>query len=127
DIVAVHKGNPVIIVDQQRKVLKGNIPLSTQRAASYFGNRAELSNFKTENLQLVSAMREEDATNAAPEATIGGYMELTATVTAAQHLTECYFALIPFDARFAEGLSETPNAEIRVQQLPDLKKDVPTA
>jgi TonB family protein len=122
-VVAVEKDVPVILVEGRRKVLRGNPPLSTERLAGYRGLRASLKGIRTSGVQVVSAMSELDAEEAAtkPAATLGGYVEFTATVTADQDLADCYLALFAVDDTFMQGASDRPNAQIRVRQIKDLR------
>jgi len=122
-VVAVEKEEPVILLDGRRKTLRGNIPLSTERLPRYAGPRAAITSVKIEGVQVVTAMSEMAAAEAAisPRGTLGGYVEFTGTITAAQDLSDCYLALFAIDDDFMRGIAGQPNAQIRVRQLPDLR------
>jgi hypothetical protein len=122
-VVAVEKSEPVVLVNGTKKVLHGNIPLSTERAPRFAGPRAALEIKKVEILQLVSASSELAVEEAAssPRATLGGYVEFAATVTAAQDLADCYVVLFAFDEGFLDGGTDRPNAQIRIRQIPNLR------
>lgn len=122
-VVAVEKEEPVILVEGRRKTLRGNIPLSTERLPRYAGAKAAITSVKIEGVQVVTAMTEFSAAEAAasPRGTLGGYVEFTGTITAEQDLADCYLALFAIDDDFIRGISDRPNAQIRVRQLPDLR------
>lgn len=122
-VVAVEKEEPVILLDGRKKTLRGNIPLSTERLPRYAGSKAAITSVKIEGVQVVSAMTEFSAAEAAasPRGTLGGFVEFTGTITAMQDLSDCYLALFAIDDDFMRGISDRPNAQIRVRQLPDLR------
>lgn len=127
-VVAVEKEDPVILVDGKRKRLRGNIPLSTRRELSYAGRRAEISGEKAEVLRVLATSSEygAEAAKNTDGATVGGYVQYEATITAQQDLTDCFVALIGVDDDFLEGRSNQPNSQIRVRQIPDLRAQAPT-
>ena len=122
-VVAVETEEPVILVDGRKKILRGNIPLSTERLAGYRGTTAGITGVKISGVQIVSAMSEFGAEEAAsrPRATLGGFVEFAATITAGQDLSDCYLALFAIDDDFMLGASDRPNAQVRVRQISDLK------
>lgn len=122
-VVAVEKEDPVIILDGRRKPLRGNIPLSTERLPRFAGSKAAITSVRIEGVQVVSAMSDFSAAEAAasPRGTLGGFVEFTGTITATQDLADCYLALFAIDEDFMRGISDRPNAQIRVRQLPDLR------
>ena len=122
-VVAVEKEDPVIILDGRRKPLRGTIPLSTERLPRYAGSKAAITSVRIQGVQVVSAMSDFSAAEAAasPRGTLGGFVEFTGTITATQDLSACYLALFAIDDDFMRGISDRPNAQIRVRQLPDLR------
>lgn len=81
-VVAVEKEDPVIILDGRRKPLRGNIPLSTERLPRYAGSKAAITSVRIEGVQVVSAMSDFSAAEAAasPRGTLGGFVEFTGTM-----------------------------------------------
>jgi hypothetical protein len=126
-VIAVEKEEPVILVDGRRKRLRGNVALSTERLPHYSGLKAELSSVKIEILQLVAAASDQEAESVKGNAgaTMGGYVELTATINAAQDLSDCFVVLFGCEDDFLQGDTDRPNAQIRVRQIADLKAGEP--
>lgn len=125
-VVAVEKEEPVILADGRRLKLRGNIPLSTERVSRYADATATVDAIRVEGLQLINAMSELDVDRFTPGATIGGFVEFSATITATQDLADCYLALVVFETDFLHDDAHPPQAQIRVRQLPDLKAGRPT-
>jgi TonB family protein len=128
-VVAVEKEEPVILVDGHKKTLRGNIPLSTERLAGYCGTQASITAIGISGVQVVSAMSDFGAEEAAtkPRGTLGGFVEFAATITAAQNLADCYLALIAVDDSFMDGTTDRPNSQIRIRQITDLRAGEATA
>lgn len=128
-VVAVEKEEPVILLDGRKRTLRGNVPLSTERLARYRGTQASMTAVKISGVQVVSAMSDFGAEEAAtkPRGTLGGFVEFAATITAGQDLTDCYLALFAVDDSFMHGATDRPNAQIRVRQIKDLRAGEATA
>ena len=128
-VISVEKEDPVILVDGKRQRLRNTVPLSTERANRYAGPKAQMTNQRTEVLQLLNAPSELDVDKVKnnPGTTLGGYVEFSATITAAENLSECYVALFAFDVGFLVGQHDKPNAQLRVRRIPDLVQGQPTA
>lgn len=122
-VVAVEKEEPVILVEGRKKTLRGKIPLATERLAGYRGTQAAITAVNISGVQVVSAMSEFGAEEAAskPRGTLGGFVEFAATITAGQDLGDCYLALFAVDDSFMHGSTDRPNAQIRVRQIKDLR------
>ena len=125
-VVAVEKEEPCIIAGGRRLRLRGNIPLTTERVERYAAGTATLDAMRVEGLQLISAASELDVDKFTPGATIGGYVEFSATITTTSDLADCYVALVVFESAFLKDDTHPPKAQIRVRQLPDLLAGRPT-
>ena len=125
-VVAVEKEDPCIIADGRRLRLRGNIPLTTERMDRYASGTATLDALRVDGLQVISAMSEFDVDKFTPGATIGGYVEFSATITATSDLADCYIALVVFETAFLKDDTHPPKAQIRVRQLADLVAGRPT-
>lgn len=121
-VVAVEKNDPVIRIEaDQRKRLRGHAALSTERVNRYHASTAQLEAVRLEGLQMVNAMSDFEADRYSPGATVGGFVEFSAKITATADLTDCYVAVVAFETAFLQSDSHPPKAQIRVRQLPDLK------
>jgi len=121
-IVAVEKETAIALVDGQRKKLSSRAALQTIRVSDYAAGRAKLVIGRLSNLQIVTASSEIDGEKVVgtPGATVGGYVEFSATITADRDLKDCYIALVSFATGFESGRTEKPESQIRLRQLPDL-------
>jgi hypothetical protein len=121
-VVAVQGETPVALVEGKLKKLSGRIPLQTNRVAGFCATRAQLILGQIANLQIVTAASEHEIEQVVgtPGATIGGYVEFNATVTAERDLKDCYVAFVSFSAGFLAGSTDRPAAQIRVRQIADL-------
>lgn len=127
-VVAVEKETAIALVDGQRRKLSARTPLRTDRVPDFGPGRATVALGQLSNLQLVTAATEIDVEKVVgtPGATLGGYMEFAATVTADRDLTDCYVALVSFLSGFVAGAVDKPDAQIRLRQIPDLAAGRPT-
>lgn len=127
-VVAVEKEDPVILVDGQRKRLRGNIPLSTERQPRYAGLHAEVAGQKAAIVQVLQGTNDTtvEQIKDAKGATVGGYVEYSATITAREDLKDCFVALIAVDDDFVTGRTDQPNSQIRVRELPALRAGAAT-
>ncbi|HEY5551433.1 MAG TPA: energy transducer TonB [Opitutaceae bacterium] len=128
-VVSVENGQPVVLIDGKRRVLKGNIPLSTERLHTYGGTRATITDLKVGGVVVVWGEFDTSVREAAsrPRGTAGGFAELTATITADEDLSDCFIAWFAIDESFIKGESDRPDAQIRIKEIGDLRADVPTS
>jgi hypothetical protein len=126
-VVSVKDGQPVVVLDGKRRVLKGNIPLSTERVHGFSETRATIAELKTDGVVVVWGTFDSDKKEAAmtPGGTVGGYVELNATMTADKDLSDCFIAWFAIDQRFVKGESDKPDAQIRIKGIGDLHAGVP--
>lgn len=121
-VVGVEKEDPVVRIDGKKKRLRGNVPISSDRMPRYGEGKAELSEVKTEILQLVTTTFGTDVEQVKSNrgATVGGYVEFSSVITPREDLADCFIALIAFDQGFQSGYNDQPNAQIRLRQIQNL-------
>lgn len=121
-VVAAEKNAAIALVDGQRKRLSSRAALQTRRVPAFGAGRAALALGQLGNLQVVTSGSELDGEKVVGTrgATIGGYTEFKAVITADRDLEDCAVALVSFRTAFLTGATEKPDAQIRLRQIPDL-------
>jgi hypothetical protein len=127
-VVAVEKETAIALVEGKRQKLSARAALQTNRVGDFSATRAKLLVGQIANLQVLTGSSGQDAERlvGTPGATIGGYIEFAATITAERDLKDCYIALVSFRRGFLENAAQKPDAQIRLRQIPDLAANRPT-